>query len=125
MAIAHTPEPPYVAVIFTSARKDGDHGYAVMAGRMDELAAQQPGYLGHDGARSDGVGVTVSYWESQEAAAAWKQVAAHRVAQARGIEAWYEEYVVRIAVVERAYSGPRELPAAEETRPPGNRPPQR
>jgi hypothetical protein len=29
--IAHTPEPPYYAVIFTSVRTPGDHGYAAMA----------------------------------------------------------------------------------------------
>jgi heme-degrading monooxygenase HmoA len=110
MPLARTPEPPYVAVIFTSTRTEGDRGYAAMAVRMDALAAEQPGYLGHDGARSDGMGITVSYWESQEAAAAWKQVAAHRVAQERGMDAWYDEYVVRIAVVERVYAGPPPRP---------------
>ena len=33
-----TPQPPYTAVIFTSTRTEGDHGYAVMAARMDALA---------------------------------------------------------------------------------------
>ena len=28
---AHTPEPPYYAVIFSSQRTPGDHGYAAMA----------------------------------------------------------------------------------------------
>ena len=38
--IAKTPEPPYVAVVFTSLRTDGDNGYAAMSARMEELAAQ-------------------------------------------------------------------------------------
>jgi len=46
--IAHTPAPPYYAVIFTSHRTDGDHGYAEMAATMVTLAAQQPGFLGVD-----------------------------------------------------------------------------
>lgn len=41
--IAKTPTPPYYAVIFTSVRTEGDHGYSVMADRMVELARQQDG----------------------------------------------------------------------------------
>ena len=35
---AHTPAPPYYAVIFTSLRTEGDQGYGAMAERMVELA---------------------------------------------------------------------------------------
>ena len=105
---AATPEPPYVAVIFTSLRTDGDHGYAVMSARMDRLAAEQPGYLGMEAAR-DGLGITVSYWVDEDAAKAWKQVAEHLVAQRRGREAWYSDYRVRVAVVHRDY-GRRKSP---------------
>ena len=102
MGIAATPEPPYVAVVFTSVRTDGDHGYAAMTARMEELAARQPGYLGIESAR-DGLGITVSYWVDEAAARAWKQVAEHLVAQRRGREAWYADYRVRVAVVHREY----------------------
>ncbi len=61
--IANTPKPPYYAVIFSNHRIDGDNGYAEMADRMAELAAQQPGYLGMESAR-EGLGITVSYWET-------------------------------------------------------------
>jgi heme-degrading monooxygenase HmoA len=104
-SIAATPEPPYVAVVFTSLRTDGDNGYAAMSRRMDALAAEQPGYLGMESAR-DGLGITVSYWADEAAAAAWKQVAEHLVAQRRGREVWYSDYRVRVAVVRRDY-GPR------------------
>jgi heme-degrading monooxygenase HmoA len=100
--IAETPEPPYVAVIFTSLRTEGDNGYAAMSRRMDELAAQQPGYLGVEAAR-DELGITVSYWVDEAAARAWKLVAEHLVAQQRGREAWYRDYRVRVAVVSREY----------------------
>lgn len=102
---AVTPEPPYVAVIFTSVRTEGDNGYAAMSARMDALAAEQPGYLGIEAAR-DGLGITVSYWADEASAQAWKQVAAHVVAQQRGRETWYADYRVRVAVVQRDY-GPR------------------
>lgn len=105
MSIASTPEPPYTAVIFTSLRTPGDHGYAATAARMEELAAQQPGYLGLESAR-DSLGVTVSYWVDEAAAAAWKQVAEHLVAQREGRRGWYADYRVRVATVTRDY-GPR------------------
>lgn len=106
--IASTPPPPYTAVIFTSLRTDGDNRYAAMAQRMREIAPRQPGCLGEESAR-DGLGITVSYWEDDAAAHAWKQVAEHLVAQERGRTAWYADYQVRIAIGTRSYGpdGPR------------------
>jgi heme-degrading monooxygenase HmoA len=93
----------YVAVIFTSQLASTD-GYDLAADRMEELAAAQPGYRGIESARdASGFGITVSYWDSGEAAAAWKQVAEHRAAQARGRAEWYAGYTVRIATVTREY----------------------
>jgi heme-degrading monooxygenase HmoA len=103
MGIADTPEPPYTAVVFTSLRTDGDQGYAHMSNRMEQLAAEQPGYLGIESARDTGVGITVSYWVDDSAAASWKQVAEHLVAQQRGREIWYADYRVRICTVTRDY----------------------
>ncbi|MEN3301127.1 antibiotic biosynthesis monooxygenase [Pseudonocardia sp.] len=99
---ASTPEPPYVAVIFTSLRSDGDRGYSAMADAMAALAREQPGYLGVESAR-EGVGITVSYWRDEHAARAWKDVAAHLVAQRRGRDVWYSDYRVRVAQVLREY----------------------
>jgi len=102
--IARTPPPPYVAVIFTSLRTEGDLGYEATAARMNELAAEQPGYLGVDSAR-DGLGITVSYWRTEADAADWKRVVEHAEAQRLGRERWYAEYTVRIATVTREYGG--------------------
>ena len=107
MTIATTPAPPYYAVIFTSLRSDGDNGYGKMAEAMETLAATQSGFLSIESAR-DGLGITVSYWESLEAIAAWKANAKHMVAQQRGRDTWYEEFKVRICRVERDYSFARE-----------------
>lgn len=102
MPIASTPEPPYVAVIFTSVRTPGDDGYAATAVAMEELAARQPGYLGIESAH-DSLGITVSYWATEDAARAWKQVADHAAAQRMGRERWYAAYRVRVCRVERDY----------------------
>ena len=56
--LAQTPPPPYYAVIFTTTRTQGDNGYSAMATKMEELAKQQPGYLGIESAREE----TVPAW---------------------------------------------------------------
>jgi len=96
-----TPEPPYYAVIFTAMRTEGDNGYADTAQRMLALAREQPGFLGIDSAR-DGLGITVSYWDSLEAIRAWKDNSEHRAAQVQA-RRWYECFHVRICRVEREY----------------------
>jgi len=103
MSIAPTPAAPYYAVIFTSLRTEGDLGYGRMADAMEKLAATQPGFLGIESAR-EGLGITVSYWQSLESIAAWKLNAQHLVAQQRGRDKWYENFKVRICRVERDYS---------------------
>ncbi len=104
---ATTPEPPYYAATFTSIRTEGDRGYGETAARMEELAKTIPGYLGIESARdADGFGITISYWTSEAAIAEWKRQVEHRAAQARGKREWYTHYEIRIAKVERAYSGP-------------------
>ena len=100
--LATTPEPPYYAVIFSSIRSEGDHGYAAMAERMESLAAQSRGFLGMDAARSD-CAITVCYWDSLEAIADWRRNLEHREAQRQGRETWYSAYRVRIAKVEKDY----------------------
>ena len=102
MTFAATPSPPYYAVIFTSLRTEGDNGYAEMAEAMGRLVPTQPGFLGFESAR-EGLGITVSYWESLEAIAAWKQNYEHLVAQRRGHADWYRSFKVRICRVEREY----------------------
>lgn len=101
-AIAETPSPPYVAVIFTSLRTLGDNGYAETAAAMEHLARQQVGFLGIESAREE-VGIYVSYWKDEQAARSWKQVSEHLIAQRHGRSIWYEDYRVRVAVVHRDY----------------------
>jgi putative acetyltransferase len=101
---AHTPEPPYYAVIFTAQRTEGDRGYGQMAERMVQIASQQPGFLGVETVRgADGFGITVSYWASEEAIANWKAHLDHKPAQEAGNRIWYADYQLRVAKVERAY----------------------
>ncbi|MBC5833557.1 antibiotic biosynthesis monooxygenase [Flavobacterium sp. F372] len=95
-------QTPYYAVIFTSKRTELDDNYAEMALKMETLAKLQSGFLGVESARNE-IGITVSYWESLEAIANWKQNLDHLDAQFLGRQRWYENYVVRIAKVEKEY----------------------
>jgi len=103
---AVTYEPPYTAVIFTSHRtNEFDDEYSTAAGVMEELARLQPGFLGVESVRdpTTRLGITVSYWGTDEQARAWKAVAEHLVIQEAGRERWYDRYEVRVATVTRSY----------------------
>lgn len=103
-AMAQTPEPPYYAVIFTSLRTEGDRGYSQMAERMVQLAQNMPGFLGVDSVRdAQGLGITVSYWRSEDDIKRWKLNAEHLRAQEAGKSTWYADYTLRIARVDRTY----------------------
>lgn len=106
---ARTPDPPYYAVIFTSLRTNREEAeYAAAADRMLELAAQQPGYLGVESVRdSQGLGITVSYWQDLRSISAWRDQAEHQVIQQQGKEKWYAQYHLRICHVEKDTQFPR------------------
>lgn len=104
---ATTPPPPYYAVIFTSLLGGNDEGYHAMGEALAKLAESQPGYLGIETTRGqDNLGITVSYWTDEDSILAWKSEIKHLLAQKNGIERWYQHYELRVAKVERAYSGP-------------------
>jgi heme-degrading monooxygenase HmoA len=100
--IAPTPRPPYYAVLFTTLRTPDDaEGYEAMAERMVELASAQPGFLGVESVRgADGLGITISYWDSLDAIHRWGEYAEHRLAQQMGRSRWYEVFCLRICRVE-------------------------
>ncbi|MEM9705690.1 MAG: antibiotic biosynthesis monooxygenase [Pseudomonadota bacterium] len=102
-------ERPCYAVIFSAQRTQEDQeGYDTVADRMAQLSAASPGFIEMQHARSEtGFGITICYWESEQAIAQWRNNVEHRIAQERGAADWYERYEVRIAKVLRAYSGAR------------------
>lgn len=95
----------YYVVIFTSKRTSLEEGYNEASKQMELLAKKQPGFLGLESARED-IGITISYWDSLEAIAKWKQNSEHLIAQKKGKEKWYSKYHVRICQVEREYTFP-------------------
>jgi len=94
--------PPFHAVIFMSQRTPGDNGYGDVSAKMAAMAKEQPGYLGMESARApDGKGITIAFFESEEAIRNWGRVAEHREAQASGRAEWYDAFQIYYTRVER------------------------
>jgi len=93
---------PYYAVIFTSTLNENTEGYQEMAHKMEVLAKQQPGFIEMVSARNE-IGITISYWETEQAILNWKSNLDHLQAQKMGKDQWYASYKVEIAKVERAF----------------------
>ena len=111
MSTTHkAPPAPYYAVIFSSTLSDNAEGYGEMAARMVELAKAQDGFLGVESAArtSAGFGITVSYWRDLESIKKWKAQSEHAAAQRMGRDAFYKNYRLRVARVERDYGFDRE-----------------
>ncbi|MEU6242958.1 antibiotic biosynthesis monooxygenase [Streptomyces sp. NPDC047024] len=99
------PEPPYYAVIITTAPSEDLDGYAAMSKRMAELGEAQPGYLGRESMTdADGRDLVVIYYTDAESITSWKAHPEHLEAQRLGRDRWYSSYTVEVARVERAYA---------------------
>ncbi|MGH8081152.1 MAG: antibiotic biosynthesis monooxygenase family protein, partial [Lysobacter sp.] len=83
-------------------------GYARAAERMVELVCRQPGFLGFESTRDgDGFGITVAYFDSEDSIRVWREHAEHAAVRDLGHRRWYERFEQRVAIVQRAYGGPR------------------
>jgi heme-degrading monooxygenase HmoA len=100
--LSNTPPPPYYAVIFSSLRTNNDNNYAETNAHMNQLALKQDGFLGMEDASSE-ISISISYWRDLEAIKTWKENLAHKDAQEKGRQLWYQQYKVRIAFVEHEY----------------------
>ena len=90
-----------LAVVFTAIlRPNVGAAYAATGQRMRELAEGMPGFVRVDSVHEGVREITVSYWESAEALAAWREHPEHRAAQQRGRREWYESYDVHVCRVE-------------------------
>ena len=102
---APMPDTSYYAAIFSNQASETPEGYAEMAAAMGEVAKTLPGYIGIESTRdAEGFAITVSYWESEDAIKGWREHAKHAIAQKIGKERWYDDYILRVAKVERQYS---------------------
>jgi len=101
-------KPNTLVVIFKSTLKlETKKAYQYYVLQMEDLVKKQPGYLGHVSLRNKNkLGLTLSYWENEEALLHWKQQAAHKEAQFEGRRQFYSSYSIEVAEINRSYSFP-------------------
>lgn len=96
------PQPPFVAVIFSSVLSGHDpQGYDAAAGHMEQLASEQPGYLGFESVHDGPQGISISYWTDTHSAQHWGRHPEHRAIQQLGRDRWYTSYSLKVCQVDR------------------------
>jgi heme-degrading monooxygenase HmoA len=81
--------------VFINRKRDGHDAaaYAADSERMMALAQAQPGFVSYRHySAPDGESVSISEWESEAAALAWKRNTDHTAAQGQGRADYYESY---------------------------------
>lgn len=109
-----------IAVIFEVWPADGrKQEYLDLAAELRPLLEKIDGFVSVERFESlyePGKLLSLSVWESEEAVAAWRSVAEHREAQARGRRELFADYRLRVAGIIRDY-GPRRREEAPKDAP--------
>lgn len=94
-----------IAVIFEVEPADRD-AYFRIAGELRPLLDEIDGFVSIERFQSlsdDGRVLSLSFWRDEAAVVAWRNVEAHRVAQAAGRGGVFRNYRLRVAEVVRDY----------------------
>lgn len=112
------PRPPYHVAIFRYCRNGEDAaGYDDARRDMFELARLQPGFLGMESiGDTDGDGVTLSYWTDEASIRAWRARDERGIIREKDRRGWYDQYVLQIARVERAYGWSHDATDGDDVR---------
>ena len=95
------PKNNCYAVIYTQKFLPCVEPDAQMLNRLVEEVKKQPGYIDHVSFRdAEGRSLTVSYWDSPESIAAWRQHPLHVRVREYAVQNWLEEYSVKTCSVE-------------------------
>jgi heme-degrading monooxygenase HmoA len=100
----------FLVVFRNRKRADIDvAAYDTEAGRMEVLAAQQPGFVSFKSyVSADGEVIALSEWEDEAAALAWRRNAEHAATQARGKSDYYADYTLFACASPRIHHFKRE-----------------
>ena len=97
-----------IAVIFEFHPAEGQTAeYFDLAGSLRKELDSVDGFLSierFESVTSPGKFVSLSFWRDEEAVRAWRNLAVHRNAQARGRAGVFKDYRLRVASVIRDYS---------------------
>jgi len=97
-----------IAVIFeVYPTKDGMGEYLSIAASLREFLNDRPGFISIERFQSivdENKILSLSFWESEEAVQAWRNLLEHRIAQKKGKHDLFEKYRIRVAQVFRDYT---------------------
>lgn len=97
-----------VAVIFeVTPTEEGTAKYFELGGVLKEQLKQMPGFISVE--RFESVGnpgkyLSLSFWESEEAAAGWRNQANHRASQKQGHDGLFKDYRISVGHIVREYT---------------------
>lgn len=95
--------PCYMALFIIELSNDLEN-FGETSLRMDELVAQQEGYLGgQEFETKDEKYITICYWKSIEDIKKWRGNLEHQMAIKYGQEKWFKSYKITISKVEHEY----------------------
>lgn len=106
-----------VAVIFEmTPTAEGKVDYFKMGAALKEELQQMPGFISVERFASvnhEGKFLSLSFWESEEAAAGWRNQVNHRQSQKMGHDKLFENYRISVGEIVREYidGNRRESPA--------------
>ena len=97
-----------IAVIFEFTPAEGRAAdYMALARSLGEELARADGFVSIERFQSltaPGKFVSLSFWRDEQAVRAWRNLAGHREAQAKGREGLFSGYRLRVAQVVRDYT---------------------
>ena len=109
-----------IAVIFEVIPAEGQKdAYLSMAAEMRPLVDEIPGFISVERFESltqPGKLLSVSFFEDEAALEQWRQLTAHRKAQAAGRRVMFADYRLRVASVLRDYGMTERAEAPEDSR---------
>ncbi|MGC6454570.1 MAG: antibiotic biosynthesis monooxygenase family protein [Candidatus Puniceispirillaceae bacterium] len=96
-----------IAIIFEVTPHDGkQEEYLSIAASMRSLVEQVDGFISVERFQSltnPEKLLSISFFESEDAVSQWRQLAAHRTAQAKGRDSIFKDYRLRVLSVIRDY----------------------
>jgi heme-degrading monooxygenase HmoA len=109
-----------IAVIFEVIPAEGQRdAYLDIAAAMRPMVEQVEGFISVERFESltqPGKLLSLSFWEDEDAVARWRNLAAHRGAQAKGRSGIFADYNLRIAHVIRDYGLTARAEAPDDSR---------
>ena len=105
-----TPQEPkgHIAVLFeVKPKTEGKEEYLKLAAALKGELAKMPGFIRVERFASlneEGKLLSLSMWENEEAAAAWRNQTNHRDCQKKGHDALFEHYHITVATIIREYT---------------------